>query len=143
MRITKIQTDMKSIKLNKEFKMQRTTRSGNDIIIKAKVIRETEKAVLIEWVQRTQDNFIAEYKGVSLNCKKTYSDTIFNSWIPKSLFTNMENWEKRDVKYALDFHGNISYKDDECTIPYILEEGGNVFIFPFWIECKQIEKVKY
>lgn len=134
---------MKAIKLNKEFKMQRTSSKGTDFVIKAKAIRETDKAVLIEWEERTEDNAIAQYQNVSLNCRKTWSEKVFNSWMPKSLFTNMENWEKREVKYALDFHGNISYKDDECTIPYILEEGGNVFIFPFWIERKEIRKVQY
>ena len=127
-----------SIKINKTFKLERVTKAGNSYFVEAKVVYKTEKAVLIEWSDDVSMGSVANYKGVSLNCKESFRTTTFTAWCSKSIFCDIEKWTKQEIVYATDWRGNVCFHDEDEKFPVIQIEGGfRFFTLPFWIDYKE------
>jgi hypothetical protein len=118
--------------------MEGISNSGSQFFIDGKVIHQTEKSVLIEWSEEISCGSIAIWKGISLNCKESKRIATFQSWIPKTIFCNMENWSYQETIFAKDWRGNVCFHDENQEHPVVLILGGfKYFKKPFWIERKE------
>ena len=114
------------VTLNKPFKLEYQTDKHNvNDITQGLALRQTEKAVFIQFPKRTYSNgifTIAEgvNSGITLQGKSEWSTVNVTAWIPKSIFCNLDNWFDCDVT---DEYGNLLKNENQFKcfeLPYFI-----------------------